>query len=195
MTHYADAYLEQYQMYTLIIIANIYNLLGALRIFRLIHWIMMIVEGSFDLVQNFMMLLLPLQLAFSFISLVFVGPYVKKYDSITNGFKQQIITMMGQQDSMALMRANYNFTLLWTMLFIIFFAYFFVTSSIVSFEDGFDETVKTKGYPADFTESSRWEKEEFIIWALDWIPSDDLKSSMINKMVKKDQNNAENLQD
>lgn len=96
MTHYADYYLEQYQMYTLIIIFNIYNLLGSLRIFRLIHWIMLIVEGSFDLVKNFMMLLLPMQLGFSFISLVFVGPYVKKYDSITNGFKQQIITMMGQ---------------------------------------------------------------------------------------------------
>lgn len=101
---------------------------------------------------------------------MFVGPYVKKYDSITNGFKQQIITMMGQQDSMALMRANYNFTILWTMSFIVFFAYFFVTSSIVAFEDGFDETVKTKGYPADFIDASRWGKDEFIIWAIDWIP-------------------------
>ena len=62
----------------------------------------------------------------------------------------QIVTMMGQQDSMSLMRNNYYFTLVWTMTFIIFYAYFFVTASIVAFEDGFDETVNEKGYPADF---------------------------------------------
>lgn len=150
LTHFADYYLEQYQMYTLIIIFNIYNLVGALRIFRLVHWIMLIIERTFEVVTLFMMLLLPCQLGFSFLSYVFVGPYVKKYDSLIGGFKQQIITMMGQQDSMALMRANYNFTVIWTMSFIIFFAYFFVTSSIVAFEDGFDETVKEKGYPNDF---------------------------------------------
>jgi len=43
---------------------------------------------------------------------------------------------------MALMRSNYIFTIVWTMIFILFFAYFFVTSSIVALEDGFDETVK-----------------------------------------------------
>ena len=51
---------------------------------------------------------------------------------------------------MSLMRANYNFTIVWTMIFIVFFAYFFVTASIVAFEDGFDETVNEKGYPNDF---------------------------------------------
>jgi hypothetical protein len=50
--------------------------------------------------------------------------------------------MMGQQDSMALMRTNYTFTVIWTMAFIVFFAYFFITSSIVAFESGFDETIK-----------------------------------------------------
>ena len=65
--------------------------------------------------------------------------------------------MMGQQDSMALMRNNYFFTIVWTMIFIIFFAYFFVTASIVAFEDGFDETTHTKGYPADFSKASKWE--------------------------------------
>ena len=43
---------------------------------------------------------------------------------------------------MALLRNQYYFTIFWTMLFIIFFAYFFVTASIVAFEDGFDEAVK-----------------------------------------------------
>ena len=42
------------------------------------------------------------------------------------------------------------------MSFIIFYAYFFVTASIVAFEDGFDTTVNEKGYPADFEKSSKW---------------------------------------
>ena len=42
---------------------------------------------------------------------------------------------------MSLMRNNYWFTIIWTMSFIIFFAYLFVTASVVAFEDGFDETV------------------------------------------------------
>jgi len=57
---------------------------------------------------------------------------------------------------MSLLRSNYTFTVVWTMSFIVFFAYFFVTSSIVAFEDGFDETVNEKGYPADFQKASPW---------------------------------------
>ena len=57
---------------------------------------------------------------------------------------------------MSLMRNNYNFTIAWSMTFIVFYAYFFVTASIVAFEDGFDETVNEKGYPADFEKTSKW---------------------------------------
>jgi len=59
LVHFADYYMEQYQMYTLIIIFNIFNLVGALRIFRLVHWIMLIVERTFSVAGLFMMLLLP----------------------------------------------------------------------------------------------------------------------------------------
>ena len=40
------------------------------------------------------------------------------------------------------------------MVFIAFFAYFFLSASIVGFEDGFDQTVNEKGYPEDFEVSS-----------------------------------------
>jgi len=83
--------------------------------------------------------------------------------------------MMGQQNSMALMRSNYWFTILWTMVFILFFAYFFVTSSIVALEDGFDETVKQKGYPEDFEKASGWDKFEYAVWALSWLPDATLR--------------------
>ena len=71
---------------------------------------------------------------------------------------------------MSLMRNNYMFTVIWTMVFIVFFAYFFVTASIVAFEDGFDETINEKGYPADFQEASRWTPLEYIKWGLSWVP-------------------------
>lgn len=57
---------------------------------------------------------------------------------------------------MSLMRNNFIFTIIWTMAFIIFFAYFFVTASIVAFEAGFDETVNERGYPKDFVDASPW---------------------------------------
>ena len=57
---------------------------------------------------------------------------------------------------MALMRNHFWFTIIWTMLFIIFFAYLFITASIVAFEDGFDEAIKARGYPEDFVEASHW---------------------------------------
>jgi hypothetical protein len=96
LVHYADYYMEQYQMYTLIIILNMFNLLNALRIFRVVHWIMLIVERTFYVIGLFMMLLFPCQLAFSFLSCMFVGPYLNKYSTLIGGLKQQIITMMGQ---------------------------------------------------------------------------------------------------
>lgn len=88
MVHYANYYLEQYQMYTIIIILNIFNLLNALRIFRLVHWIMLIIERTFNVLYLFMMLLIPMQLGFSFLTQVFVGPYLQKYSTLTEGFKQ-----------------------------------------------------------------------------------------------------------
>ena len=71
---------------------------------------------------------------------------------------------------MSLMRNNYNFTIMWTMVFIVFFAYFFITASIVGLEDGFDETVKEKGYPMDFQFASQWTIKEYIIWGCNWMP-------------------------
>lgn len=71
---------------------------------------------------------------------------------------------------MSLMRNNYNFTIAWSMTFIVFYAYFFVTASIVAFEDGFDETVNEKGYPADFEKSSKWKYWQYILWTLTWLP-------------------------
>ena len=67
------------------------------------------------------------------------------------------------------------FTLIWTMTFIVFFAYFFVTASIVGFEDGFDETVHQKGYPSDFAKASVWEFKDYVIWSVSWLPEDKLK--------------------
>lgn len=76
---------------------------------------------------------------------------------------------------MSLMRNNYYFTIAWTMAFIVFFAYFFVTASIVAFEDGFDETVNEKGYPADFEKASKWKPSQYILWSMTWLPESMLK--------------------
>ena len=187
--HFADYYLEQYQMYTLIIIFNIFNLLGALRIFRIVHWIMLIIERTFSVIGLFMMLLIPMQLGFSFLSYVFVGPYLEKYSSIVDGLKQQIITMMGQQDSLSLMRSNLMFTIAWTMIFIVFFAYFFVTASIVGFEDGFDETVHQKGYPSDFAKASVWDFKDYLVWSVSWLPDD--KLAIFKKQIAYDNDEEE----
>lgn len=73
------------------------------------------------------------------------------------------------------MRNNYNFTIMWTMVFIVFFAYFFVTASIVAFEDGFDQTVNEHGYPSDFENASQWTPTEYAIWALSWLPENQFK--------------------
>ena len=71
---------------------------------------------------------------------------------------------------MSLMRNNYNFTIAWTMVFIVFFAYFFISASIVGFEDGFDQTVIESGYPMDFQNASMWTWEEYVIWGSSWMP-------------------------
>ena len=84
--------------------------------------------------------------------------------------KIQIITMMGQQDSFSLMRNEFMFTIIWTMLFIIYFAYIFITASICAFEDGFDETIKNKGYPEDFGGASAWHLRQYLQWVFDWLP-------------------------
>jgi len=65
-----------------------FNLLNAMRIFRIVHWIMLILETTFEVMGLFMMLLIPCQLGFGFLSYVFVGPYLAKYNSLIGGVKQ-----------------------------------------------------------------------------------------------------------
>ena len=74
-------------MYSIIILANLYNLLSALRIIRQVHWIMLIIEKTFGVIGLFMIILLPVQIGFSFLSLVFVGPYLTDYASLIGGLK------------------------------------------------------------------------------------------------------------
>ena len=73
---------------------------------------------------------------------------------------------------MSLYRNAQAFTIIWTWCFILFFAYFFVTASIVAFVDGFDVTVQQKGYPEDFNKSSQWTRYQYLQWMLSWLPND-----------------------
>lgn len=92
---------------------------------------------------------------------------------------------------MSLMRTSYYATIIWTMFFIVFFAYFFVTASIVAFEDGFDDTVIERGYPSDFEKASKWTAEEYIVWMCSWMPEVGLKKHfkfICNKLeIKEDE--------
>ena len=63
-------------MYTLIMLFNVYNLLGAIRIFRVVNWVMLMVERTIGVVMLFMIMLIHMQIGFAFLTLVFVGPYV-----------------------------------------------------------------------------------------------------------------------
>jgi len=85
---YGNYYETQYLCYTLIMIFNLLNLLEALRIIRIVHWLMLTIERTNHVILLFMMMLIPLQVGFAFLTYVFVGPYLKKYSSMVNGFKQ-----------------------------------------------------------------------------------------------------------
>lgn len=115
-----------------------FNLTNAMKIFRIVTWIKLIIDKTLNVTTLFLMFLIPIQLGFAFLTYVFMGPYLGKYSTLIGCAKMQIITMMGQQDSMSLMRSSFSFTIMWTMIFIVFFAYLFLTSSIVGVEDGFD---------------------------------------------------------
>jgi hypothetical protein len=97
---------------------------------------------------------------------------------------------------MSLYRNNQVFCILWTMTFIIFYAYFFFTSSIVAFEDAFVETVQEKGYPSDFEEHSKWKLSYYLLWSLSWLPNSllkkiELKINDIERWIeRKDSNNS-----
>lgn len=95
LVHYSDYYIQAYQLYTLILILNMYNLLSALRIFRMVHWILLIIGRTISVIFLFMIMLLPMQIGFSFLSTCLIGPYLNKYNTLIDGIKMQIITMMG----------------------------------------------------------------------------------------------------
>ena len=118
-----------------------------MRIFRIVDWFQIMLGKTFHVLSLYMIMLIPIQFGFAYFSSVIVGPHISDYYTMLGSFTQQLIVMMGQQDSMAIMRNSYWFTIIWSMFFIILFAYFFITASIVAFEGGFDEAVCERGYP------------------------------------------------
>ena len=67
---YADYFLQQYQQYSFIIMCNMFNLLNSIRIFRIVEWIMAIIEQTFFVISLFLLMLIPLQIGFGFFSTV-----------------------------------------------------------------------------------------------------------------------------
>jgi len=63
------------------------NLIMAMRIFRIVHWIMLILEKTFHVLILYFMTLVPVQMGFSYLSYVFAGPYLEKYSSFLAGIK------------------------------------------------------------------------------------------------------------
>ena len=66
---------------------NMLNLLNAMRIFRIVHWIMLIIERTFRIIGIFMMFLIPLQFGFAFFSYAQIGPFIKQYFTIMDSIK------------------------------------------------------------------------------------------------------------
>ena len=64
----------------------------------------------------------------------------------------------------------------------VFFSYFFVSAAVVSFDEGFNKTIMEKGYPVDFVKAS-WGPEEFFQWGFDWLPSFNLRYSIVEDMI------------
>lgn len=142
LVHYADYFMQLFQQYSFIIVINMFNMINALRIARTIHWTMLIIERTLKVLITFFMMLTPIQIGFVFTSIAGAGPYDANYATFVGSLKMQVITMMGQQDSVKLYLANPLFTIIWTMIFIIFFAYLQASAVVVAFEDGFDVTVQ-----------------------------------------------------
>ena len=68
---------------------------NALRIFRKVHWIMLIFERTFKIFIYFCLLLIPLLIGFTFIANMFYGPYLYKYNNFKYALSECILTMMG----------------------------------------------------------------------------------------------------
>ena len=56
-------------MYSIIIVLNMWNLLNAMRFFRIVNWIILIIEKTFVVVVQFLFILFPIMFAFAFFSL------------------------------------------------------------------------------------------------------------------------------
>ena len=69
--------------------------INALRIFRKVHWTILIFERTFKIFIYFCLFLFPLLIGFTFIANMFYGPYLYKYQYFIYALFECILIMMG----------------------------------------------------------------------------------------------------
>ena len=75
----ADYFQEAFIWTSFLIALQTFMILNALRIFRIIHWTILIFERSLKIFLYFCLFLCPLLIGFAFVFNMFFGPYLVEY--------------------------------------------------------------------------------------------------------------------
>jgi hypothetical protein len=148
------------------------RLLLVLRINRRLHLLLLAIEIASKSILFYLIFIMPLMIAFCFLSMSIWGPYEIYYRSIGWSMFNNVILTLGTGNMLDL----YQYNAFWTIVYIIiyvFFVWFFLISAFTGiYMDTYRLVRGHEGYRDDVTV---WYLSDYIIWVLGFLPKSKVK--------------------
>lgn len=155
-----------------LILLILMRLLLVFRINRRLHLLLLAIEYASKNIIFYVIFIMPLLIAFCFLSMSIWGPYEVHYRSIGWAMFNNVILTLGTGDLLDLYQYNAFWTIVYVILFV-FFVWFFLMSTFTGIYMDTYRTVRGReGYRDDVTV---WYLSDYIIWILGFLPRSKVK--------------------
>ena len=161
-----------------LLVLKVLHVLTLIKLIRIIHKTTTL---AFKQILTYMVIILPLVIAFTLIGMGIYGPFLNEYSTFGNSFVSVLFFSVGQSNTTELMKFNSFWAVVYVVI-VTFIIYLFTSSLIAVYTDAYLTTIMNEGYPSDeiyqsqgkedlATKTSQWTVRDALLWALDLMPN------------------------
>ena len=202
LVHKGVLYDNIFILESILLFLLVLKILNVLTIIKSVRIIVKSISFAFKQVMTYMLIIMPLFIAFTIIGMGIYGAAIDEYSTFTKSFVSVLFFTVGQTDTIELFKFNVMWTVIYVVIVTLVIIYLLISSFIAVYTDAYIRTIMVEGYPeeedyrrlnktgdASFR-SSKWTVRDAIKWMLDLVPN-----KWLYKIGILTQNDMEKLQE
>ena len=168
---------------SIILFLLVLKILHVMTIVKSVRIISKSISYAFKQVLTYMLIILPLVIAFTLIGMGIYGPFLNEYSTFANSFVSVLFFSVGQSNTTELMKFNSVWTVIYVVIVTMIIIYLLISSFVaVYYTDAYVTTIMSEGYPEnEFAQASnapkpgqktsKWTVRDAVVWMLDLLPN------------------------